>query len=294
MEIYHLDRSFPKLSPCLALGNFDGVHVAHRMLIEKAKAFGGKCAVFTFEHLRSPYLTSESQRLELLEECGADAVYLCDFDSVKNMSYTDFFNSILIEKIGISAAFCGFNFTFGNMARGKAEHLQMLCREHGLHCGILEERLIGSETVSSTAIRQLLAQGDASGAATMLGRPFSIEGQVVHGKALASRLGFPTLNIPVDSRITPLKKGVYFTRCIIDGVTYDAVSNYGVRPTFNDGSTVLETYLLDTSVDLYGKKVKVLFCAFSRDEQRFDSTDSLACAAKKDIEAARSYFNSHN
>ena len=279
------------ISPSLALGNFDGVHTAHKALISRAKAHGGRCAVFTFDTLCPPYITSPGERLEIFRELGVDAVYLCSFEKVKNMEYGDFFIQILSERIGAGALFCGFNYTFGKGAQGKAADLVRLCRDRNIFCSVMESYSLGGQTVSSSAVRHSLTEGEPEKAELMLGRPFSLSGTVIKGKGLGGKLGFPTLNITVDKGYVPLKKGVYFTRCEVEGRVFSAISDYGIRPTFNDGTLTLESFLLDTEGDFYGKQVRVEFLRFCREEQRFDSSEQLSNAVMSDIDKAKDYFN---
>lgn len=290
MKIYLPGDVAPREKISLALGSFDGVHTAHRALIESAGNSGGLSAVFTFRETKAPCLTTLEERLQLFEEYGADAVFLYDLKKLQNMRYTDFFNEILVEKIGISSVFCGFNFTFGHMAKGKAEDLKRLCADRKIRCEILEEMKCEGVTVSSSAIKKLLEKGDMELAARMLGRRHAARGEVIHGKALASKLGFPTMNIIYGADRAPLRKGVYFTECEIDGRVYSAISNFGIRPTFSDVTPTVETYLLDAEGDFYGKDIKVSFLKFSRDEQKFESTEELHQTVETDIKKAKEFF----
>lgn len=290
MKIYLPGENAPKEKIALALGNFDGVHKAHSALIERAVKAKGLSAIFTFKDVKTPYLTTLEERLELLEAMGADVVFLYDFERLRNMPYTDFFNEILVEKIGISSAFCGFNYTFGNRALGKAADLKRLCALRGIDCEILDEMKCAGTTVSSSAIKLALENGDVDLAFSMLGRHYSVRGRVVHGKALASKLGFPTMNIEYDTRRAPLKHGVYYTECEIDNNVYPAVSNFGIRPTFNDKTPTVETYILNEKGDFYSKEINVRFLAFARDEQKFADEKELSEVVTRDIEKAKLYF----
>lgn len=290
MKIYSLSDDIPRDRYAIALGNFDGVHTAHSALIESAKKFGGRCAVFTFSKLSPPYITNEQKRLEAFEALGVDDLFLCDFDSVKNMTGEQFFREILVGKIGLSAAFCGFNFTFGKGALCKARDLEALCRAESIPCFILPQMSLSGETVSSSAVRSYLASGRIEQANAMLGRRYSIDGSVIHGKALASKLGFPTINTLLDPSAVSLLYGVYFTLCRIDGKDHPAITNVGVRPTFDDKTPTAETYLLSESIDLYGKDITLSFCSFCRPETRFESVEALAVQVAADVERAKEYF----
>lgn len=290
MKIYLPSDAPPREKSALALGSFDGVHAAHLALIQSAERTEGLTAVFTFKETKAPCLTTLDERLELFEKQRVDAVFLYELDKLRNMRYTDFFNEILVEKIGISSAHCGFNFTFGQNAAGRAKDLARLCAEQNITCRVLDEMKCSGITISSSAIKEQLLYGNIELASKMLARRHEARGIVAHGKALASKLGFPTMNISYGADRAPLRRGVYFTECEIEGRTYSAVSNFGIRPTFGDITPTVETYLLDGGGDFYGKEIKVRFIAFSRDEQKFDSEYALQCAVMRDIENAKNFF----
>ncbi len=292
MKIYNIfEDNIPNISPYIALGNFDGLHIAHRQLIKSTAGHGHAAAVFTFEKLRAPSLITESERLRLFEALSLDALFVCDFDSVKDLSPTEFFDDILVKRLHIAGAFCGFNFTFGKGASGSSETLNSLCKARGIYFSQLDKLSLDSKTVSSTAIKALLASGQPEDAAKMLGRPFSFESTVVHGKRLGRVLGFPTINTPLPSTLTKLKNGVYFTKCKIDGTVFNALTNYGIRPTFSDTEVIAESYLLDSKGDFYGKNVSLEFLAFHRSEMKFSDQNALSIAVHNDIESAKSYFS---
>lgn len=291
MKVYDLFSSFPKLAPALVLGNFDGVHKAHRSLIELAKAQGSSpCAVFTFSGERAPFITTGREKLRLLEECGADIVYLCDFDRVKDMSCEDFVSRILVGRIGISSAFCGYNFTFGKGALGNSGTLCSLCRENDIPCGILPEQRIDGMPVSSTIIRALISRGDIAGAEKLLSHPLCFSGRVSHGRALGHTFGFPTLNIPLDPGRTEPPHGVYYTYCTVGGKKYPSLTNIGTRPTFSLSETVIETHLIGAEGDFYGEDAEISFIKFLRPEIRFRDAGELGRAVAADISGAKEFF----
>ena len=290
MRVFTLSASLPDISPALVLGNFDGVHTAHKALIEQAKMSSLPCAVFTFSGQKAPFITCESEKLALFEKAGIDAVYLGDFEKLRDMPYDLFFKEILINKIGAARLYCGFNYTFGRMAGGSAADLERLSVGAGVKCTVMPEVRLDGESVSSTAVRDRLSRGEVESAAKMLGYSYTVTGRVAHGKAVGRKLGFPTLNIPYGNGRAPLRNGVYFTKCVAGNAVYPSVTNVGTQPTFDGRSTVCETFVLGDCGDLYGCEVSVSFLRFRRDERKFGNSDDLSAAVHCDIAAAKEFF----
>ena len=284
------DGAVGKERSAVVLGNFDGVHSAHRELIRLAGMSSLPCAVFTFSGQRPPYITSEKEKLSLIGECGADLVYLCDFQSVKDMSCERFFEEILIDGLNIGHAFCGYNYTFGKGASGNAGTLEALCREHGIGCTVMPEKRVGDLPVSSSRIRSLLTEGDLECAGALLSHRFFIDGRVSHGRQIGSGLGFPTINIPYESGRVTLPRGVYYTLCRAGERTYPSITNVGVRPTFSLHELVSETNLLDAGGDFYGADIRIEFIRFVRPEKKFSTPIELSRAIKHDINGAKEFF----
>lgn len=280
----------------VALGNFDGVHFAHAQLIKKAKEIASSLcssageqvltAVFTFSDLKRPFLTTSDEKLAIFERLGVDLVILCPFECVKNMSPEEFVGEILVKKLSCAHAVCGFNYRFGQGASGDTETLKSLSHKHGFGCTVIDE-IVG---VSSTRIRELVANGDLESAHDLLGRPYSLSGRVIHGKGLGHTLGCPTVNIELpEGKLLP-KSGVYFTACSIGGRVFMSVTNVGTCPTFGGDKQVCENHLLDVSCDLYGEFAEVSFLKFHRDETKFSSVEELYKTINKDISAARDFY----
>ncbi|MBE6618372.1 MAG: bifunctional riboflavin kinase/FAD synthetase [Ruminococcaceae bacterium] len=280
----------------LALGNFDGVHFAHARLIQKAKEIATSrmitagerllSAVFTFSDLKKPFLTTTDEKLEIFEKLGVDVVFLCPFESVKDMSPDDFVRDILVKKLSCAHAVCGFNYRFGKGAVGTADTLADLTSHYQIPCTIIGE-ITG---VSSTKIREQVSLGRVEDACELLGRPFSISGKVIHGKGMGASFGYPTVNIALpDGKILPAR-GVYFTECEIDGKIYHSITNIGVCPTFGGENVVCENHLLDVQKDLYGQTATVYFLKFHRSEVAFPSTEELYAAVREDTRAARDFY----
>lgn len=290
----------------IALGNFDGVHCAHRALlsavVRRANIIGAHSAVFCFDPPSSDYLTNPQkkhlstveEKLALFTDCGIEYAILADFPSFHHMSPSSFVQEVLIDVCHARAVVCGFNYRFGQYGAGNADLLMELLGADAVsiippHCVSID----GEETViSSSVIRTLLASGDVSVAARLLGQPYSLSSMVTHGKKLGHKLGFPTINqCPPKEKILPAC-GVYITRVWLDGEWIAGISNVGSRPTVElDADENCETHLLDFDQNVYGKMVTVEFLERLRGEVQFNSVDQLRQAVSRDIETARRYFH---
>ena len=292
---------FPPPCCVLALGNFDGVHIAHRSLIRLASDLqnteypNAVCGVFCFFPPSSdflcenppPHLSTLEQKLSLLREAGAEYAFLGDFPSMRALSPNEFVQTVLVEQCHAVAVACGFNFRFGNQGKGTPDTLKELLAGP---VSVLEQVTMGGDCVSSTRIRNLLRNGDVKQAAMLLGRPYAFVSEVIHGKSLGQRMGFPTVNqcFP-DKQLIPYQ-GVYITLCEWDDTRAIGISNVGVRPPVDAVAQVnCETHLLNISENLYGKQVKISFLCFLRPEQKFDSIEALQRQIQMDKQAAESY-----
>lgn len=285
----------------LCLGNFDGVHYAHRKLLTGAMEWkrtqcpDAEVGVFCFEELPAVYLDpsyrgklcSAEARLAKFWECGIQFAILADFSELRNLSPQDYVQSVLQKSCHAVAVACGYNHRFGKGGSGNAE---MLRDFFGERLFLQAPVTMGEKTVSSSRIRQLLQDGHPDEAARLLTTPYEITAPVLHGKSLGSRMGTPTVNQMLPDGSVILRYGVYVTECLVDGTWYRGITNVGVRPTVNDGGGVnCETYLLDFSGDLYGKQITVKFLKFIRDERKFESTDALWEQIQADVHQAREY-----
>lgn len=285
-------------STVVALGFFDGVHIGHRHLlktaVEEAKTKGISALALTFseeggERLKSPRerLCSEDERISAFKSLGIRYVALLNFDEVKSMSAEDFVRDIVIGECRADTAVCGYNFRYGNCARGNAQTLSSQMGERGLFTVICEPYLMDGEAVSSSRIRECITAGDMQSAKEMLGEWFSVTAEVCHGKELGRMLGMPTANQSFpENRVIP-RFGVYATRVTLDGKKYNAVTNVGMRPTVDDGEFVnCETHIIDYMGNLYGKMIKIEFCRFIREEKKFPSVDALKSQIENDRKEA--------
>ena len=291
----------------IALGNFDGVHCAHRALLaaatRRAKITGTHSAVFCFDPPSSDYLTNLQrkhlstidEKLSLFAECGIEYAILASFPAFRQVSPKNFIEQILKAECRAQSVVCGFNYRFGQFGAGTTDTLIEHFGTDNVsvvhpHCVSIE----GRETlVSSSVTRNLLSIGEVAVAARLLGQPYCFTAAVTRGKQLGQKLGFPTINqTPPQEKILPAP-GVYITRAWIDGKWVGGVSNVGCRPTVERNAVEnCETHLIDFNRDLYDQTITVEFLERLRGESRFHSISELQAAVARDIETARAYFQS--
>ena len=205
-----------------------------------------------------------------------------------SMPWRDFLQELL--EFGAAGFVCGHDFRFGNRGEGNAEKLQALCRELDLPCVIVPEQTVDGQRVSSTLIRGLIETGDMAGAIRYLGHPHIISGPVVHGKQIGRTLGIPTANLVLEPDQAVPCFGVYACRCIVDGVSYPAVTNVGTRPTVSGVGVTVEPWILDFSGDLYDRMITLEFHEFLRKETKFNGLSALQEQIRKDAERTRAFF----
>lgn len=294
----------------LTIGAYDGIHVGHQTVFATLRRIAARdglaTAVVTFDvhpaHVLRPghgplLLTSNAQRLELFADAGIDVVYLIGFTPERALTDAeDFTKEILVDALHAAAVIVGEDFHFGHDRSGDVDTLTRLGQQYGFTVEGLG--LVGATEsdapVSSTAIRAALADGDVSAAATMLGRPYAIEGTVVEGDRRGRTIGFPTANIPTSAPTAVPADGVYAGWVTpADGVKRMAAINIGKRPTFVDNAdeSVIEAHLLDFDGDLYGQEVTVEFVRRLRSEQRFDGVDALIAQLGTDVETTRAVLD---
>lgn len=291
----------------VALGNFDGVHLGHQAVIQRALEVGReserRVVAATFDpHPRAvirpgaePWLlTSPEMRRDLLLGCGVDEVYVIRFDAgLSRKSPEEFVDDVLVGEIGASAVVVGENFRFGYKASGGVEDLAAGLRKGGGEAYPVPIRGLGVETdrgaqISSSRIRELLMEGDSAGASRLLGRSYAVRGEVVTGDRRGATIGFPTANLAHDPRVLVPARGVYagYAR-VTGGELYGACTNVGVAPTFDRGENRVEAHLLDFDGDLYGETVEVGFSERLRGERKFSGLGELKAQISRDVEAAR-------
>ena len=279
----------------VALGAFDGIHIGHKKLIENiieyAKQNGCKTCVFTFDVLPSgaKYIMSTNQRNKILADMGIDYLYIQHFDpGFKSMSAGEFMSKYLMQAKFISV---GFNFRFGANRMGDTKMLEEFCTENHIEINVEDPIMYDGEIVSSTLIRKAIKECDFDKVNAILGRPFCIEGIVVHGEALGRTMGFPTANLQIDASMSVPCEGVYVTATQVEGVLYKSFTNYGSKPTFENDKILLETHLFDFDGDLYGKEIKVYFMDKIRGIIKFSSIEALKSQLLEDKSKILKFFS---
>jgi riboflavin kinase / FMN adenylyltransferase len=284
----------------VAIGNFDGVHRGHREVIQtaldRAAAIHRPAAALTFEpHPRSFFepdapsfhLSSEAAKLRLLAATGLNGAIVLNFDAaLAGLTAEQFVDDVLVDRLGIKGAVIGFNFHFGKQRRGSPDFLEVQGRTHGFSVDIVPPFELDGKRVSSGAVRDALAAGHVTEATELLGYPYFVTAQVVHGDKRGRELGYPTANL----RLPPdcgLKYGVYAVRVSVGGTLYGGVANFGRRPMFDSGAVLLEVFLFDFSGDLYGAALDVAFISWIRPEMNFASVEELIRRMDDDSRHAR-------
>src|ERR1700712_641872 len=272
----------------VAMGNFDGVHLGHRAVINAALEMARKhktdALAVTFEpHPRSYFspntpqfrLSDEAAKLRLLAGTGLAGAVVMTFDKGRaGTTAQDFIHHDLIERLGISGIAVGYDFHFGKGRVGSPSLLVNEAPRLGIEVDVQAHVNIEERPVSSSAIRMALAEGQIEDATAMLGGPWVVSGEVIHGEKRGRDLGYPTANIRLD-RNCGLKHGIYTVRVGLGPERFDGVASFGRRPTFDNGAPLLEVFLFDFTGDLYGQSLDVAFIAFIRDEMKFEGIEPL-------------------
>lgn len=301
-DIRNINFSAPTTA---AVGIFDGVHIAHRHVIntaaEFAKNLGAQCCVFTFDTKSvstksgTPLLT-EDEKLRRLEKSGAQTVISLDFSSLRDMQPQSFVNDILLSKNALNCRVivCGKDLRFGKNATGDIQLLETLCSKAGVTVTALDLMQSDGEVISTTRIKKLFENGECEKANTLLGEDICYTLPVTHGNEIGRKMGFPTINQTFPKGLFLPLFGVYCSKAVIGGKVYSGVSNIGVKPTIGQSAPCIETHLFDFSGDIYGESVTVSLKSFLRREQRFESREQLFEQIAKDKQCAKEYFNLAN
>lgn len=284
----------------LALGTFDGIHKGHMNVLSVAKKLENESltpAVLVFDRHPQEVLSGKKQFLllpqseknRIFKENGILPVNVC-FEEIKDYTPEEFV--IFTKNLGAKALVCGENFRFGKNSSGNTEILFEFCKKYGIIFRTAKSEYCDDSLISSSRIRTLLQNGEIEKANEMLGRFFSYDFPVSHGKGNGTGWGFPTANQRIPDNFIRIKFGVYASRALIDGKYYPAVTNFGVKPTVTDsGEAVSETFILDFNGDLYGKSLKIELIKFLRDEKKFESIDALSAQVKQDSKKAVEIFD---
>ena len=287
----------------VTLGKFDGVHLGHRMLMENvisAKKNGCTPTVFTFDKFPSQFLRQEAvtsilieeEKEQLLEELGIERYVLFPFhEQTASMEPEEFVEEILVKTMKVQELFVGADFRFGKGRKGNVSMLEKLSEKYHFVFKAVDKRMYRGAEVSSSRIRDCILNGEMEDAAAMLGIPYQITGEIVHGRSLGHKLGVPTINQKIpEGKILP-KLGVYCARVTVDGKVYEGIANVGSKPTVQEEKIYgVETHLLNCNEDLYGKEAKTELLTFIRPEQKFSTVEALKIQLELDKQVGRTYF----
>lgn len=305
MRLFHgTDNAEIQRPTILTLGVFDGLHIGHQLVMrtvcERAAATAALPTVITFDpHPRAvlhpqsapPLLQTLDQKVEGFGVLGIEQTIVINFTKEFSMIRAeDFLRDVVKERLHAREVYLGRGFAFGHDREGHIDLLRRVSQELGFFADEVPEVRLRNQRVSSSKIRQLLAEGKVNIARRMLGRPYGVEGLVQRGDERGHTLGFPTANLRPKNRVIP-RNGVYVTGTLIEGNWRRSVTNVGVRPTFmKDAEPSVETYVMNWSGDLYGDVVRVRFLHRLRDEKRFGSIDELRTQIGHDVDNAQHYF----
>lgn len=277
----------------VALGNFDGLHKGHTCVLDKALEFkkdGYAPTIVLFDvHPKEIFLPGSFKRLFTVKETEKQLIskgfeiFNVSFEDVKNLSPEEFFEEILIKKLNAKALCCGFNYSFGKGGKGNSDLLSAFAEKRGISCCVLPEKEVENKTISSTAIKEYLANGEPEKAAEMIGRNYYFNGEVIHGDQRGRVLGFPTANQKIDKCLVVPKYGVYETLVTVDDKKYRGVTNIGIRPTYLSDEVLSETNILGFSGDIYSKNITVELVRYLREERKFSSAEKLISQLNSDI-----------
>ncbi|UCH42161.1 MAG: bifunctional riboflavin kinase/FAD synthetase [Dehalococcoidales bacterium] len=306
-----VDAELAELAPdkdmMLTIGVFDGVHLGHKYLISQLTGSTRQkrllSGVVTFRqhpreilspHNKPLYLTVLPEKVRLLKNEGVDAVIILSFtEELARLSASQFIN-LLQKHLRMRGLIIGPDFALGYNREGNSNYLRQLGQEHGFSVTVIPPITANGETVSSTAIRNALANGNIKKVINLMGHPLSLQGQIASGAGRGLELGFPTANIDVDPRQALPADGVYATWAHFDDSTHQSVTNIGRRPTFDGHERTVETYVIDYRGDLYGRQMRIDIVERLRNEKRFDNVEDLKKQMAEDVKQGIAILDSQN
>jgi len=305
MRLFHgTDNAEIQRPTVLTLGVFDGLHLGHQLImrtvVERASQTDAVPTVITFDpHPRAvlhpesapPLLQTLDQKVEGFGALGIEQTIVIRFDEMfSRIRAEDFLRDVVKDRLHAKEVYLGRGFAFGHDREGNIELLRRVSQELGFIADEVPEVRFRNQRVSSSKVRQLLAEGKVNIARRLLGRPYGVEGRVEKGAERGRTLGFPTANLHPKNRVIP-RNGVYVTGTLIDGKWRRSVTNVGLRPTFDSNTEPsVETFVIDWAGDLYGDVVRVRFLHRLRDEKKFASVVELKTQIERDVSRAQSYF----
>ncbi len=287
----------------LTIGNFDGVHLGHVSVLAQVKQRSAELSlpslVMTFEpqpvevlcpHLAPARLIRWREKYQLLKSQSIDRLLCVRFNPrIAHLSAAEFVSELLVKKLGVKHIVIGDDFRFGCKRAGDFALLQQLGKQYGFTVEDTRSCQVDGQRVSSTAIRQAIANNEFGLAQELLGRPYSVWGTVIHGQKKGRTIGFPTANILLNRKVSPVQ-GVFVVKVKFDGQSYPGVANVGYRPTVAGKQNQLEVHIFDYQGDLYQKRIEVVFCHKLRDEKKFESFQALKHQIELDAQAAKQFF----
>jgi riboflavin kinase / FMN adenylyltransferase len=305
MKIFHGTENANIQKPTvLTLGVFDGLHLGHQLImqtvVERAEAANAVPTAITFDpHPRAvlhpesapPLLQTLDQRLENLEVLGIEQAIVIPFNlEFASLPAEGFLADIVHDRLHAKEVYLGKGFAFGKGRGGNIDLLRKMSRELGFVADEVPEVRLRGQRISSSRIRERLAEGRVNLVRRMLGRPYGVEGVIIRGNRRGHTIGFPTANLKPHNRVIP-KFGVYATATLVDGAWRRSITNIGVRPTFEqDADPSIETYIFDFDEELYGDVLRVRFLHRIRDERKFNGIEELKVQIEKDTRRALNYF----
>jgi riboflavin kinase/FMN adenylyltransferase len=304
-----VEKELAKLKPekdtLLTIGVFDGVHLGHKYLLsqltKQAREQNLLSGVVTFDQhphqvlspqSKLPFLTDLTQRINLLKNEGVEAIFTLSFTGELAQLSARQFVSLLKKYLRMRGMVIGPDFALGQNREGNADVLRTLGQDMGFSITVISPIMINGEVVSSTAIRNALADGDMKRVFHLVGRPFSLNGRVTSGAGRGVELGFPTANLDIDQRQALPADGVYATWAYIDGQAYQSMTNIGRQPTFGGSQRVVEVYILDYHSNLYGCELRIDVMERLRGEKQFDTPEELKKQITEDIKQGRAILSS--
>ncbi|MFO7295172.1 MAG: bifunctional riboflavin kinase/FAD synthetase [Caldicoprobacter sp.] len=287
----------------LALGTFDGIHKGHqaliRRLIELKRRYGYTTMVYTFKrhplgclppYKAPPQIMNLNKKILEFHRMGIDILVLNDFnEDFARTAPREFIQQHLLEKYDVRFIVVGYNYRFGHNGSGDTQLLMQMGKEMGFKVVVVPPVKVGGKVVSSSLIRETIQQGDVAGAWRYLGRPYSINGRIVRGAGRGKNLGYPTANLDIGHKHIVIPRfGVYLTRCNLEGQWFWGVTNVGQNPTFEQSGLHIESFFLDyRGGELYGKRARLYFLKYIREEKRFPSQEELIRQMERDISVAK-------
>ncbi len=291
-----------KINTAVAIGNFDGVHLGHKKILESlkntAKENHLKAVVLTFSPHPEKFFNKDKflliqpykEKLDMISRFRVGTAVVLTFDKrLSLLSPQQFIEDTLLHFLHCKSIVVGSNFRFGRDRKGDIKELRKIAKKHHIQLHSIPQVFLHGEAVSSSKIRTLLLDGEIEKANRFLGHPYKLSGRVIRGSSRGRRIGFPTANLSPDNDIIP--PGVFITESIIGTRTYPSVTNIGCCPTFKKSQTHIESYIMGIQRDLYDKRIALLILKKIREEMTFDSPENLQKQIEKDIRITEQYFS---